>query len=454
MGTGLPFSGRVTHYLLRGAVVMKPSRFLIKGIQLLDGDGTLKEKVDVRIEGQNIVSVCEDPLPMEENEELLEGRGCLLSPGLVNLHTHSPMGLMRGLGEDLTIDDWFNQFIWRFESKLTPADVKVGAYLGMLEMLENGVTAFADHYFFPSIIAQVAEEIGIRADIAPTIFGFRADVEEQLEEAVTLIKEWNPSSQLVQFRMGPHAPYTCPQEVLQKTALLARELGVGIHIHVSETEEQVLDSRKKTGQTPFQVLSAAGIFSVPVIVGHGLWIEEEDLELLSPQTYFAACPKTYLKLGMGFGRLWDYHGKLKIGIGTDGAASSGNLNPLEQVRLYGLIGKHLQGPQSFSLTELWQAVMQGHQALGLKSGMIRPGYRADVVIWQMQDLSFCPLHNPLAALLYSGEGRQVRDVMIDGKLLIRDGKFTRVKKEDILEQVQEVVEKVLKQEEGPPMAQY
>lgn len=433
---------------------MDHHQILIKDSMLLDGDGTIKDKVYLRIKGKDIVEVSENPLTIEAREEVIDGSGCIVTPGLVNLHTHSPMGLMRGLGEDLKIEDWFNQFIWRFESKLTPEDVKVGAASGIIEMLESGVTCFADHYFSAHMIAQTAEEIGMRAHIAPTIFGLRSDVEEQLAETKELIKRWNNTSSLVTCCVGPHAPYTCPPEVLEKTALLAEELGVRIHIHVAETEEQVIDSKKEYGKTPFEVLADTGILSLPTIIGHGLWIEEKDLSLLSSETYFAACPKTYMKLSMGFGRLWEFSESLKIGIGTDGAASSNHLDPLEQLRLYGFIGKHLQGAEAFSLTDLWKTLMRGHEALGLKSGSIQPGYRADLVIWKVRDPSLWPLHNPLANLIYSGEKRQVRDVIVNGKVLLRDGHLTTIDREDVLDQVLEVVERVKRREEGEPMADY
>lgn len=433
---------------------MNNGKLLIKNSTLLNGDGSIKEKMDIRIQGQDIVAVSESPLAAEEKEEVIDGRECLLTPGLVNLHTHSPMGLMRGLGEDLKIEDWFNQFIWRFESKLTPEDVKVGATLGIIEMLENGVTCFADHYFFAPSIGEAAQEIGIRADIAPTIFGLGEDAKEQLEETAHFIKEWNTSSSLVQFRVGPHSPYTCSLEVLEKTALLASDLGVGIHIHVAETKEQVMESKRKYGKTPFQILADTGILSLPAIIGHGLWIEEGDIPLLSHKTYFAACPKTYMKLCMGFGRLWELSQRLQIGIGTDGAASSSNLHPLEQLRLFGLIGKHLQGAELFSLIDLWKTIMRGHEALGLQSGMIEPGRKADLVIWKIKEPSLWPLHNPLAALIYSGEKSMVRDVIVNGKVLLRDGRFTTIKREDVLDQALEVVERIKRREEAEPLANY
>jgi len=432
--------------------VIKEKDLIIKGALIVDGDGEIYKGKQVKISGDKIVEVG-DQIP-EKDEEVLYRPNCVITPGLVNLHCHSPMGLMRGLGEDLKIEDWFNQFIWRFETKLKPEDVKVGAFLGISEMLKNGVTAFADHYFFPQQIAEAAEEAGIRADIAPTIFGFGDKVEENIEEAAELIKSWNKKTGRITMQMGPHAPYTCPPEVLEKVSRRAEELGVGAHIHVSETAEQVKESIEQYGKTPFVILEETGLLKHPIIIGHGLWIGEHELDLIPDHAYFAACPKTYMKLAMGYGNLWDYFDRLPICIGTDGAASSNTLNPLEQARLFALIGKQMYGAERFSLQETWRVLMRGHKALGAKTGQIKPGYLADLVIWDLGAPSTWPVYNPLAALLFSADASHVRDVIVDGDFALKEKTLTRLNEEDILKAVRETVEKIDQRAEGKRFAQY
>ena len=431
---------------------MQEKELVIKGALIIDGDGQIYQGKEVKISGDRVSEIGENI--EAEGAEILHRPNCILTPGLINLHCHSPMGLMRGLGEDLKIEDWFNQFIWRFETRLEAPDVKVGAFLGISEMLKNGVTAFADHYFFAEQIAEAAEESGIRADIAPTIFGFGDKVDENIEEAARLIETWKRKKGSVTMRMGPHAPYTCPPEVLKKVSRWAEQLGVGSHIHVSETLDQVEESKKQYGKTPFVILKEAGLLEQHIIIGHGLWIEEEEIDLLPAEAYFAASPKTYMKLAMGYGNLWKFADRLQIATGTDGAASSSSLSPLEQARLFALIGKQNYGAECFTLEEIWKILMMGHQALGQKSGLIRPGYLADLVVWDIGCPSTWPVYNPLSSLLYSADSSNVRDVIVDGELVLKEKNLTRLKEEDILEMVQEAVNRIDSREEGERFARY
>lgn len=386
---------------------------------IINGEGKLASDRHVLIQDGRIVSVREGAVPVAP--EVVDCTGCFITPGLVNLHTHTPMVLFRGFAEDLSIDDWFNTRIWPYESRLTPDDVYTGTRLAIAEMIENGVTAFADHYFEADRIADAVIESGIRAELAPTIFGLAEGVEEAIEAADELIRRRREESPRLTFRMGPHAPYTCPAPVLRAVAQKAKELGIGIHIHASETEHQVAECLAEHGMTPFEVMAEAGVFEVPVTIAHGLWLEESDLRLLNPDIWFAACPKTYLKLAAGEGNLWKFQDRLNVAIGTDGAASSNTLNPLEQARLWALVGKQSGGrADRFPLEETWRLLMNGHRAMGLPTGEVGPGYEADLVVWDLQQPNTAPVNNPLASLIYSAESRNVRDVLVQGRFLKRD----------------------------------
>lgn len=476
-----------------------PRNVLLANAKVIGGDGNLQGPVDILIESGVIKDVVQSVDEREigarvydEATEIRDCRNCYVSPGLVNLHTHSPMTILRGIAEDVSVEDWFNSRIWPFESVLTPEDIKIGAMLAIYEMLDCGVTAFFDHYFYSEEIAAAALEAGIRADIAPTIFGMAPGWQEALDKASLLIESMNhnPKSP-VRMRLGPHAPYTCPPEVLEACAKRAEELGAGAHIHVSETEKQVLDSVGLYGKTPFARLKEAGLLDVPCIIAHGIWIQEEELGFLGKDSVFAVAPKTYLKLSSGFGNLYKFQwetlkqesiltdqagqtgadaiGKacckaapvaLRVGIGTDGAASSNTLNPLEQARLYGLLAKdYLADACAYPLKAIWQMLMEGHSALGQNTGEVAPGYNADLVVWDLSMAHTWPVYDPLAAIIYSADARNVRDVLVGGDFKKKDGKvfvyYGNVHdKNPLLDEVQCIKERLLATGAGTAKVKY
>ena len=187
------------------------------------------------------------------------------------------------------------------------------------------------------------------------------------------------------------------------------------------TDAQVAESREKHGKTPFRVVAEAGGFTVPCIVAHGLWMEEGDLPLLGEDTYIAHCPKTYMKLGAGRGPIWDHWRQVNLCIGTDGAASSNSVDPLEQARLFALVGKLTDRAEDYPLREVWQVLMRGHRALSFGSGRLVPGAAADLCFWDLDTPQTAPLYSPLAAILYSADSRNIRHVMVAGEFRKRDG---------------------------------
>lgn len=399
---------------------MNRYNIILKNASIIDEVGDIHNDKNIYIKDGKISKISET-FEDKEGIEIIDCKGYFVTPGLVNLHTHVPMGLLRGLAEDVNIEDWFNKEIFPYESKFTSEKVYYGALLGIYEMLDNGVTAFADHYFFSEEICKAVIETGIRGDIAPTVFGLGDNFEANLEEAASIIKEGKDKSNRLKLRMGPHAPYTCPPDKLKKIVNKAEELEVGLHIHVSETEEQVEESLKTYNKTPFQLLNDCGAFNNSIVIGHGLWIREDDIKYLNNKTYFAVCPKTYMKLGMGQGNLWNMYDRLPLCIGTDGSASSNTLNPLEQIRLFSLLGKLNNEAERFTLKEMWKILMKGHEALEFNSGILKEGYSADLLIWDLNMSNTYPAYNPLASIIYSAESKNIIYSIIDGKFVKKNG---------------------------------
>lgn len=428
------------------------NELLLKNVNIIDEQGDVTEDVDILIGDGRIQKIGRKI--GESASETMELSGHYVTPGFVNLHTHSPMNIFRGLAEDVNIDDWFNEKIWPYESRLTGDEAYLGSLLSICEMIDCGVTAFADHYMFADRIYEAVLGSGIRADIAPTVFGVSADFEEELRKASDLIEEKNGANPRIKLRMGPHAPYTCPPHTLKKIVDAAKKLKVGIHIHVSETKSQVEKSLTEVGRTPFEALYDAGGFDVPVIVAHGLWIEKDDLKYLNEKTFIAVCPKTYMKLGMGFGGIWGEFENLPLAVGTDGAASSNTQSPLEQARLFALAGKFLgDRPEAFRLREIWGILMNGHKALGFNTGKVEEGYDADLLIWDLNRINTLPLYNPLASIIYSSGPENIVHSMVCGRFVKKDGRVL-MDTDYIVKNVQKHAANILKKGRGESKIRY
>ena len=399
---------------------------LLKNAGLLDEEANCILNQNVYVQEGKILKI----LPAAEDTESIHADETIdcskyyVSPGLANLHTHTAMNIFKGIAEDVTADSWFNEMIWPYESKMTDEDIYVGTLMGIAEMINNGVTVFADHYFGEEQVLKAVKETGIRGDLAPTLFGMTPDFHERLAQVKVFIQEHRNDSDRISFHMGPHANYTCPSPTLKEIIDAAKELNLPIHLHVSEENVQVEKAREETGLTPFGILYEAGGFDCKVLIGHGLWIEEEDLKYLRDDTWFAFCPKTYMKLASGKGGFFDYYKQLNYGFGTDGAASSNTLNPVEQARLFGLMGKYQErNSAAYTATEIWQHLMASHQAFPFGSGRLKEGAPADLVIWDLYQPDTFPFYSPISAILYSSNSQNVKYTMVAGEFLKYNGKL-------------------------------
>ncbi|MDO9397809.1 MAG: amidohydrolase family protein, partial [Herbiconiux sp.] len=255
---------------------------------------------------------------------VIDGRGQVAIPGLMNSHTHSPMTMFRGSAEDVPTNEWFNKHIWPMESNLTERDVALGAELAVSEMLLAGVTNFADHYFSTDRIAEVVERSGARGLLANTFFS--TEGEAGIERSAAFAERWNGAAGgRITTAMGPHATYTVNDADLEATAEHARRLGIRTHIHAAESMNQTESSLAKHGRTPVQVLHDTGILETGAIIAHGAGIVESDLEWLVPfadRVGVASCPKVYMKHAHTTTPVRLLHDAgLTVGIGTDGPAS-------------------------------------------------------------------------------------------------------------------------------------
>ncbi|WP_405059760.1 amidohydrolase [Kribbella sp. NBC_01505] len=406
------------------------------------------------------------PAPTAESKatepvELVDGTGLLAVPGLINAHTHSPMVMMRGAAEDLSIDDWFNQRIWPMEVNLTPERVRVGARLACAEMLLAGVTTFVDHYFHADQIAQAAIESGIRADLAPTYFSSAGP--EAIDAAIATARDLATLHPRISASLGPHATYTVSDDDLRRTADIARAEGFRIHLHAAETEAQTQASVDKHGATPIEILDRTGVLDAGALIAHGCGIRDADLPILArhaARTTVATCPKVYLKLAMGNGTPIKQLQSVgvPIGIGTDGAAVHNTLDVWESLRLVALTQKHQQNNAEWLPLSDALRLATRHSAAAANHpttlGALEPGRQADITLLDLSAPHNQPLHDPRAALVYSVRASDVHTVLVAGEVVVRNRQLTKLDLAEVLAEARSLAHTLVDLTQGGAVQHY
>ena len=398
---------------------------------------------DILIRGNRIEAI----LPAASHgdrgaREVLPGAGMLAIPGLINTHAHVPMGIFRGLAEDVDISTWFNEFIWPLESNLTADDVFWGMQLGLAEMIESGVTSVADHYFHMDRAVEAVDRAGTRAALAWAVFGSQG--EEGIQRTASFAEEFNgAASGRITTWLAPHAPYTCDEEFLRAVVGEAERLGLGIHIHAAETADQTRASVEAHGRTPIQILADTGLLDRPTILAHCCGATPEDIELMAGKSCGVAhAPKTYLKLAMGAAPVMAFReAGVPVGLATDGPVSNNTLDILESLRLMAMVQKHDSGdPQKLTVGEaLTIATRESARVYGLPDdlGHLAPGFLADISLVDLSGPHNQPPHDPAANLVYSVRASDVQTVICDGKVLMRDRELLTLDKAEIIARVGE-----------------
>ncbi len=409
-----------------------------------DGRLTIRKACDILIRNGRIDAIQDTASSGEDQAaEIIDARGMLAMPGLINTHAHAPMVIFRGLAEDVSIEKWFNEFMWPLESNLEEEDVYWGMQLALAEMIESGVTTVADHYFFMDQAALAVEEAGTRAALGWAVFG--SGGHEALEASAKWAADWQGKAEgRLTTWMAPHAPYTCDDDFLRAAAGYAQSLGTGIHIHASEEMGQTEASLEKRGMTPIQVLLETGILDCPTIIAHGCGILPEDIAILSQaeQVGVAHAPKTYLKLGMGLTPIAALRqAGIPVGLATDGAVSNNTLDVFESMRLMALLQKHeARDPEVMPIGEALDIALSGSAAvIGLedKIGRLLPGLLADIILVDMSGAHLQPVHSMTASLVYNTRASDVQTVLVNGRMLMRDRQLLTIDKPLIIREVRE-----------------
>ncbi|MBO2518593.1 MULTISPECIES: amidohydrolase [Limnochorda] len=412
-----------------------------------------REGLEIVVEGSRITDVRpsqpDQPTPSQETgareAEVIDATGHLVLPGFVNAHTHAAMTLLRSYADDMALHPWLTEAIWPAEARMTPEDIYWGSLLAIIEMIRGGTTAFADMYFFEDQTARAVAESGIRAALAPGLVDGEA-FEARLQTVRELAATWHgEAGGRIRIMVGPHAPYTASQG-LSRAAELAGELGLAIHIHLSETRKEVEESLAQHGLTPIQVAERAGVFQVPTLAAHCVHVTDGDVELLREhRVKVAHNPTSNMKLGSGRAPVQKMlQAGVLVAIGTDGTASNNDLDMLEETRLAAFLAKMEEAPQALpAATCLEMMTVYGAEALGFADvGRIAPGYQADLILVDTSGPHWTPLFDPAANLIYSGKGADVKTVVVAGELLMERGELKTVDEERVLHEVRQRAQRI------------
>jgi len=388
----------------------------------------LLEHYAVVIQSGKIIDVCSiaeanETYQASENIALDEH---VLIPGLINLHTHAAMNLMRGLADDLPLMPWLEQHIWPAEQKLvSPNYVRDGTLLACAEMLSGGITTFNDMYFYPEAAAESSLKIGMRANLGLVVLEFPTqyanDADSYIQQGL-YARDHLRDETLISFSFAPHAPYTVSDATFQRIATLAEQVNIGIHTHMHETQAEITQSEQKYGLRPLSRLANLGLLGPNLTLAHCVYLDDVEIKLLAEHgCNIAHCPTSNLKLASGIAPIAEYtKDGVNIGLGTDGAASNNRLDMFAEMRLAALLAKGQRGDATAISAHqaLEMATINGAKALGLEDvvGSIEAGKFADLTAVKMSDIGMQPCYDPVSHLVYVAGREQVSHVWVNGDL--------------------------------------
>jgi 5-methylthioadenosine/S-adenosylhomocysteine deaminase len=426
------------------------SDLLVTGGQVLR-PGMTVERADVVVsqDSGEIVAV-NDPGQLDAADEL-DASGGLVIPGLVNAHTHVAMTLLRGYADDKPLDAWLQEDIWPVESELTAEDVRVGAQLGLVEMIRSGTTALSDMYFHVDEIADAVETAGLRAALGHTAVtvgkddeGARADLDQSLETAHELA---GMADGRITTTFQPHSLTTVGEEYLREFVPEATEAGVPIHLHANETTDEVDPITEEHGVRPLAYADDIGLLGAETFLAHCVHLSDSEIDRLADTgTGVVHCPASNMKLASGMAPVQQLlDAGITVGLGTDGAASNNDLDMFDEIRDAAMLGKLAADDASAVAAEtaIEMATEHGAELLGFDSGRIEPGANADLAVVDLDAAHLTPAHNLVSHLAYAARGSDVRHTVCDGEVLMRDREITVFDAHAVREQASEHADALL-----------
>lgn len=421
------------------AVTMVPGQKPIPNARVLINKGLINE----------IGPSSEIPIPQGLSVETIDAQDAIIMPGLVNAHAHTAMTLFRGFADDLPLNQWLFDKIFPAEANfLSPETVYWGALLGCAEMIASGTTCFADGYFFQDQTVRAVHKAGLRALVAQGIIDFPApgvpDPRENIRVGQDFLKRWRHFSDRITPGLFCHSPATCSEKTLRRSHEISREHGVPLQIHLSETASEVSEIIKISGQRPTHYLDHLGLVDPGLIAAHGVHLDETEIRCLHKRgAKMVHVPESNMKLSSGIAPLKRMIAMgLTTGLGTDGCASNNNLDLFGEMDTAAKLAKvSTQSPEVVKAYHVLQmATLGGAAALGLdkKTGSLEKGKKADIIVVDLKAPHLCPMFDPVSALVYSASGADVKDVVVNGIVLMKEREFRSLDQEEIMAKVREI----------------
>ncbi|MGA3015487.1 MAG: amidohydrolase family protein [Bryobacteraceae bacterium] len=383
----------------------------------------------------------------------LDRGDAILAPGLINTHTHAAMSLFRGIADDKKLQDWLEKYIFPAEAKnVTPDFVRWGTRLGCLEMLLGGTTTFTDMYYFEDVVAEVAQEAGMRGVLGETIIQFPVADAKTPADALAFTEKYLTrfrNDPLIVAAVAPHAIYTNSDETLKAARALANKFNAPLLIHLAETKKELDDSLAARHMSPVKALDTLGVLTGRTVAAHCVWVNDADMEILKARGVGVAhCPSSNMKLASGVApvaRMLELG--LTVGLGPDGPAGSNNdLNMFEEMDLAAKLQKVMTlDPETLpASTALEMATIRGARVLGMEKeiGSLEAGKRADMIAVRLDRPNAVPMYDAVSQMVYALKGEDVRDVMVNGKPVVSDGRILTLNQAQILQKAEEYRVKV------------
>jgi 5-methylthioadenosine/S-adenosylhomocysteine deaminase len=409
------------------------------------------EKGALAITGDSIIAVDKASVLREKIEarEILDASGCLVMPGLINLHTHGAMTCFRGLADDLPHQEWLYEHIFPAEAHyLSEETVYWGTMLAIVEMIKSGTTTFCDGYFYEDGAARAVAVSRIRAVVAQGVIDFPApgvpDPRINVKAAEAFVFRWQGKSPHLIPSIFCHSLYTCSPETLTKTKEVCRQHGILFQIHLAETMTEVEEIRKRYGRRPVDYLRDLGLLDAGTLCHHAVWVTDEEIELLKQNDVGVSHnPESNMKLASGVAPVPEMLASgIKLGLGTDGCASNNNLDMFQEMDTAAKLHKvHWSDPTLCSAVQVVaMASTGGASALGMRGelGSLEPGQKADIITIDLNKPHLTPMYEPCSHLVYAARGADVRDVIIGGRKVMLQRHLLDIDEKEIMGKVREI----------------